>query len=109
MTMPESLSGTFPLPSGGEGVGARGRPVQGLPPHSHPLSAQGRGEEDSPFHVPALLHFLGGLVQRHPAWCKWLGRLESSLLAEQLRSVRVRMPIYVCGLARSGSTLLHEV
>jgi len=31
------------------------------------------------------------------------------LLAQELRQVPVRMPIYVCGLARSGSTLLHEV
>jgi hypothetical protein len=49
------------------------------------------------------------LVQRHRAFWLWLGRLESSLLAEEVRPVPVRMPIYVCGLARSGSTLLHEV
>jgi hypothetical protein len=49
------------------------------------------------------------LVQRWPAFWLWLGRLESSRLAEQLSGVVVRRPIYVCGLARSGSTLLHEV
>jgi hypothetical protein len=49
------------------------------------------------------------LVHRHRAFWVRLGRLESSLLAEELRRVPVRMPIYVCGLARSGSTLLHEV
>jgi hypothetical protein len=49
------------------------------------------------------------LVHRHRAFWVWLGRLESSLVAEELRRVPVRMPIYVCGLARSGSTLLHEV
>jgi hypothetical protein len=42
-------------------------------------------------------------------FCLGLGRLESSLLADRLRTVTVRMPIYVCGLARSGSTLLHEI
>ena len=31
------------------------------------------------------------------------------LLEEQLNAVPVRMPVYVCGLARSGSTLLHEI
>jgi hypothetical protein len=67
------------------------------------------GAKDSPFHVPAFLHVLGGLVHRHPSWWIGLGRLESDLLAEQLRSVPVRRPIYVCGLARSGSSLLHEV
>jgi hypothetical protein len=49
------------------------------------------------------------LVQHYPAFWLWLGRRESSLLAEEVRRVVVRMPIYVCGLARSGSTLLHEV
>jgi hypothetical protein len=38
-----------------------------------------------------------------------LGRLESNLLAQELRAVSVTMPVYVCGLARSGSTLLHEI
>jgi hypothetical protein len=65
--------------------------------------------DESPFHVPPFLHFLGGLVQRHPALWVGLGRLESRLLAEELRRVPVRMPVFVCGLARSGSTLLHEV
>jgi hypothetical protein len=55
------------------------------------------------------LHFLGGLVERQRDFCLRLGRLESSLLAQKLARVPVRMPIYVCGLARSGSTLLHEV
>jgi hypothetical protein len=63
----------------------------------------------SPFHVPAFLDLLGGLVRRHPEFWIGLGRLESRRLAEELRPIRVRMPIYVCGLARSGSTLLHEV
>jgi hypothetical protein len=67
-----------------------------------------RGPE-SPFQVPALLHFLGGLVERQRDFWLWLGRLETSLLAQQLEAVPLRMPIYVSGLARSGSTLLHEV
>jgi hypothetical protein len=49
------------------------------------------------------------LVHRHPALWISLGRLETSRLAEELRQVSIRMPIYVCGLARSGSTLLHEI
>jgi hypothetical protein len=64
---------------------------------------------ESPFYVPPFLHVLGGLVQRYPSFWLWLGRRESSLLAEEIAPVAVRMPIYVCGLARSGSTLLHEV
>jgi hypothetical protein len=38
-----------------------------------------------------------------------MGRLETASLERQLRPISVTAPIYVCGLARSGSTLLHEV
>jgi hypothetical protein len=59
--------------------------------------------------VPYPLHAVGGLVDRHRDFCIWLGRLESSQVAEQLANAPVRMPIYVSGLARSGTTLLHEI
>jgi hypothetical protein len=62
----------------------------------------------SPFHVPLALHVLGGLVHRHPRVWLWLGRRESAQLADELARRPVRAPIFVCGLARSGSTLLHE-
>src|SRR5262245_13908675 len=65
--------------------------------------------QDSPFYVPSWLHFVGGLVDRHREFWLGLGRFESSMLDQDLRSTRVNMPIYVCGLARSGSTLLHEI
>jgi hypothetical protein len=65
--------------------------------------------KESPFYVSPLLHVLGGLVHRYRPFWLWLGRLESRRLGEVLRRVPIRMPIYVCGLARSGSTLLHEV
>jgi len=64
---------------------------------------------ESPFHVPFFLHVLGGLVHRHPSVWRWFGQLESRQLVEEIRPLTVRMPIYICGLARSGSTLLHEV
>ncbi len=63
----------------------------------------------SSFQVPSWLHVLGGLVQRYPNFWLWLGRLESGRLQKELARVPVRMPIYISGLARSGSTLLHEV
>src|SRR5207247_5821247 len=69
---------------------------------------RGHGKE-SPFYVPPLLHFLGGLVDRHRDFWVWLGNLESRLLSHALPRVPLKMPIYVSGLARSGSTLLHEV
>ncbi len=67
------------------------------------------GGTESPFAVPLSLHILGGWVQRWRRSWLWLGRLESSLLAQKLRPVSIEKPIYVSGLARSGSTLLHEV
>jgi hypothetical protein len=65
--------------------------------------------QPSPFDVPYWLHVLGGLVDRHPRFCRRLASLETRAVAEQLRRVEIAMPIYVCGLARSGTTLLHEV
>jgi hypothetical protein len=72
-------------------------------------TAKRESGRDSPFYVPPILDVLGGLVQRHPAFWTWLGRVESRTLADRTRAIAVRMPIYVCGLARSGSTILHEV
>jgi hypothetical protein len=77
--------------------------VSSLIPHPSSLS------KGSPFYVPPFLDFVGGLVDRFRTFWLGLGQLESSLMEEQLNAVPVRMPVYVCGLARSGSTLLHEI
>lgn len=63
----------------------------------------------SAFHVPWWLDWLGGLVHRHPGFFTRLARLESSSLGEALEQAPLTMPIYICGLARAGTTLLHEV
>jgi hypothetical protein len=67
------------------------------------------GGKEPPYDIPSWQHFLGGLVHRHRRFWLGLGRLESSLLARETEPIPLRMPIYVCGLARSGSTLLHEI
>jgi Sulfotransferase family len=67
------------------------------------------GEKDSPFYVPPFLDLLGGLVHHQRAFWLQLGRWESRLLLHELVPVRIVAPVYVCGLARSGSTLLHEI
>ena len=74
-----------------------------------PASRSPGPDKDSPFYVPPCLDFLGMLVDRFRKFWLGLGRLESNILKEQLSTVAVRMPIFVCGLARSGSTLLHEI
>src|SRR5262245_51492084 len=72
------------------------------------LPPRRRMARDSPFHVPWLLHHLGGWVHRCRRFFVMLGRLESHTLAHELSATPVTAPLYVCGLARSGSTLLHE-
>ncbi len=66
-------------------------------------------DKNSPFYVPPFLDFLGLLVERFRTFGLGLGRLESAVLENQLNAVSIRMPIFVCGLARSGSTLLQEI
>jgi hypothetical protein len=65
--------------------------------------------EESAFDVAPFLHAMGGVVHRHRAFWLWLGRLETSVLTQELAGVALQRPIWVSGLARSGSTLLHEV
>jgi hypothetical protein len=70
------------------------------------LTRQGR---DASFHVPPFLDLAGAFVERYRDLWVSLGRLETRLLSGQLDGLAVRMPIYISGLARAGSTLLHEV
>jgi hypothetical protein len=80
-----------------------------VPPTAPTAEARPPRGRDSPFYVPPALDVLGWLVDRHRGFWLRLGRLESRALAGELRDVPLRMPVYVAGLARSGSTLLHEV
>jgi hypothetical protein len=58
--------------------------------------------------VSRLHDTLGSLVERAPGMFRRLGRFETSCLADDLREVRIDRPIYVCGLARGGTTVLLE-
>ncbi len=61
------------------------------------------------FRVDPWTHVLGGIVSRHPrAWIR-LGNLETRLLADELARTAIDTPVYIAGLARSGSTLLLEI
>lgn len=53
--------------------------------------------------------FLSELQARHPALWIHLGNLETRALAERLAEVTIEKPIYVSGLARSGTTILLEL
>ena len=59
--------------------------------------------------VPRSIHMLSTLAERHPALLLRLGRWEASWAADELAGRTVDRPIYVTGLARSGSTVLLEL
>jgi hypothetical protein len=60
------------------------------------------------FHVSNSMDFFGRLIANYPAFWRKLGNLETSVLADELTSVNLENPVYVTGLARSGSTILLE-
>lgn len=60
------------------------------------------------FEVSGWVDRLGGFIARHRRFWIRLGDLESRVLADDLPSVPIEAPIYVSGLARSGSTILLE-
>jgi hypothetical protein len=61
------------------------------------------------FETTPWIDRLGGFIARHQGLWTRIGNLESRLLADELTEVRIRQPIYVAGLARSGSTILLEL
>lgn len=61
------------------------------------------------FAVPAWIDWLSASVAKHPRLWQRLGRLESSALRERIEGMPIHAPVYVSGLARSGSTVLLEM
>jgi hypothetical protein len=59
--------------------------------------------------VPRSIHMLSALAERHPALLLRLGRWEASWASDELAEQTIDRPIYVTGLARSGSTILLEL
>lgn len=60
-------------------------------------------------HVPTGLHIASKLVASTAGFWKTLGNLETSLLPKELSRRPIVKPIFVCGVARAGSTILTEV
>ena len=52
---------------------------------------------------------LSSWVVNHPCFWTAVGNAESTILADKLVSIPLKSPVYICGLARSGSTLLLEL
>lgn len=59
--------------------------------------------------MPAWLDVLGGIVERTSGFWLKLGNVESSVHRHELDDVSIDRPIYIAGLARSGSTILLEL
>ncbi len=62
----------------------------------------------SDFEVAGWVDRLGGHIERHPKFWIRLGDMESRFLRDDLAAMPIEAPIYVAGLARSGSTFLLE-
>jgi hypothetical protein len=63
---------------------------------------------DQDFDVAGWIDRLGGHIERHPTFWIKAGNVESRLLRDEIERVEIKAPIYVAGLARSGSTFLLE-
>lgn len=96
----EALPNTVIRPEGGP-------PSAALCPSGASLEGS-LAADNVPFEVPAWLHFLSGFVDRYPRLCVRAAMLETRSISRELSRIGIDMPIYICGLARSGSTLLHE-
>lgn len=59
--------------------------------------------------VPFHLDLLGALPEKYPEFFKAFGNLETKLLSFDIEDIAVERPVFVCGMARSGSTLLIEI
>lgn len=59
--------------------------------------------------MPSWLAGLGSLVERTGGFWQRLGSLESSVLGHELEPIAIERPIYVTGLARSGTTIVLEL
>lgn len=59
--------------------------------------------------MPGWLDMLGRLMDRAGGFMRRLGNLESSAHRNPLDSIEIDRPVYVAGLARSGSTILLEM
>jgi hypothetical protein len=60
------------------------------------------------FEVAGWMDRAGGAIERHLSWWTRLGSIETGLLESALPA-RIDRPIYVTGLARSGTTILLEM
>ena len=54
-------------------------------------------------------YFLGALLEKHHGMARSMCFIENTILREQIADFHIDRPIFICGLARSGSTKLLEI
>jgi len=59
--------------------------------------------------MPSWLDLLGGLVERTSGFWRKVGDLETEQHEAALAAISIDRPIYIAGLARSGSTILLQI
>jgi hypothetical protein len=59
--------------------------------------------------VPLFDRSVGAIADRWPRAMRWLGDIETRAVAGEISALRIERPVYICGLARAGSTLLLEL
>lgn len=61
------------------------------------------------FAVPTWMHRVAGWQERHPRGVIRLGNFDTKIAGEAIENVTIDAPIYIAGLARSGTTILLEL
>jgi hypothetical protein len=70
--------------------------------------SQARPRHAKGFGVAGWADRMGGFIAARPAWWTSLGALESKLAHSTLQQIEIDRPVYIAGLARSGTTILLE-
>jgi len=61
------------------------------------------------FEPAGWMDWLGRIACDRPRWMRALSDLETRLFEDELAAIEIRAPIWIAGLARSGSTILLEL
>lgn len=77
--------------------------------NKHSQKATKKQAAEEAFQVPTWMHLFGGWIERHPRFWIKLGNLETRLVKETLTETSIDRPIFIAGLARSGTTILLEL
>ncbi len=73
------------------------------------MSSSNSKNDASIFEVSRSMAFFSSLICDNPKLWQKIGRLETSLISDAIEDVQINKPVYVSGLARSGSTILLEI